>query len=95
MTGGASAPQPSSSTFASFGASERSRGPVKGLKRLPPPPLLRVGVKTGFEDTGGWGPLLLEDAAPAEYLEPEASDTFWTIDSGVRSRSERAVIWTW
>lgn len=38
--------------------------------------------------TGGGASLL-------EYFEPEASATFCIIPSGVRSRSERAVIWTW
>lgn len=41
------------------------------------------------------GPLLLWAGPPLEYLEPDASETFSTIDSGVRSRSERAVTWTW
>ena len=27
-----------------------------------------------------------------EYFEPDESATFWTIPSGVKSRSERAVI---
>lgn len=73
---------------------ERVRDPAKGLKP-PPPALLRVGVKAGLEETGGGGPLLLGSDPPPEYLEPEASDTFLMMDSGVRSRSDRAVIWTW
>ena len=60
-----------------------------------PPALLWVGVKAGFEDTGGRGAAAVEEELPPEYFEPEASDTFCTMDSGVKSRSERAVIWTW
>ena len=67
---------------------------AKGLK-APAAPLLRVGVKAGFEDTGGGGPLLAEACGAPEYLEPDASETFRTIDSGVRSRSDLAVTCTW
>ena len=90
MTGGASAPHPSSSTFA-FGLDLEL---AKGLKLEVP--LERVGLKTGLEANGGGGP---EDAGGGalleEYFAPEASATFLTMLSGVRSRSERAVIWTW
>ncbi len=92
MTGGASSPQPSASTFVFFVALGRLLA-IKGLK-TPPLALLREGVKTGFDETGGGGPLLAATIPPPEYFEPDASDTFWTIDSGVRSRSERAVICT-
>lgn len=87
-TGGASAPQPSSSTFESFFL---ARELANGLK--PDAAVDLVGLKTGFEATGGGGP---EDgggaALPAEYFAPDASATFWTMLSGVRSRSDRAVI---
>jgi hypothetical protein len=67
---------------------------AKGLKLDAPPD--RVGLKAGLEVTGGGGP---DDgggaALPAEYLAPDASATFCTMLSGVRSRSDRAVIWTW
>ena len=90
-TGGASAPHPSSSTFESFCL---ARELANGLK--PEAAEDRVGLKAGFEATGGGGP---EDdggaALPAEYFAPDASATFWTMASGVRSRSDRAVIWTW
>lgn len=66
---------------------------ARGLKEELPP--VRVGVKAGFEETGGAGPVEAEGALPAEYLEPDASATFCTMPSGVRSRSDRAVIWTW
>ena len=52
-------------------------------------------MKAGFEDTGGAGPAAGAGALPTEYFEPDASATFWTMPSGVRSRSDRAVIWTW
>ena len=64
-------------------------GPDNGLK-LPPPPI-RVGVKTGFEVTGGGGPRDPGIVAD-EYFEPEASATFCIILSGLRSWSDRAVI---
>lgn len=93
VTGGASTPHPSSSTLPSFCAL-LDRGPARGLNPVPAPDL--VGVNAGFEVTGGGGPE--EDgggALPAEYFAPEASSTFCIMPSGVRSRSERAVIWTW
>ena len=93
VTGGASWPQPSSSTFVSF-LPGRERELAKGLK--PTFPDDRVGLKTGFDAVGGGA--LLGGAVvelPAEYFAPEASATFWTMLSGVRSRSDRAVIWTW
>ncbi len=72
MTGGASAPHPSSSTFAAFCLDLEL---AKGLK--PEVPLDRVGLKTGFEANGGGGP---EDcgggALPEEDFAPEASATF-------------------
>lgn len=85
VTGGASAPHPSASTLAS-----------DLLVALDGIPELCVGVKTGLEAieglvaaaTGGGASLL-------EYFAPEASATFRMMLSGVRSRSERAVIWTW
>ena len=52
-------------------------------------------MKAGLEDTGGGGPLLAEAWGAPEYLEPDASETFRTIDSGVRSRSDLAVTCTW
>ena len=64
---------------------------AKGLNPRAPP-VLRVGVKTGFDAAGGGGPLGVACGVPAEYFEPDASATFWTMPSGVRSRSERAVI---
>lgn len=87
MTGGASAPHPSSSTGSSFLV-------FRSLDARPPPvPLDCVGVKAGFDATGG---LVLVatggGALPAEYLEPEESATFCIIPSGVKSRSDRAVI---
>lgn len=48
---------------------------ANGLKALVPP-LLRVGVKAGFERTGGGGPPAAVGTDPPEYLEPDASDTF-------------------
>ena len=52
-------------------------------------------VLAGLEAVGGGGPLDSGGAElPAEYFAPEASATFWTMPSGVRSRSDRAVIWT-
>jgi hypothetical protein len=65
------------------------RDPVSGLK--PPPPPTRVGVKAGFEVTGGGGPRN-PGAVAGEYFEPEESATFCIMPSGVRSRSDRAVI---
>jgi hypothetical protein len=66
---------------------------AKGLN--PEVPDDRVGLKAGLEAVGGGGPLDGGGAElPAEYFEPEASATFWTMLSGVRSRSDRAVIWT-
>lgn len=70
-TGGASAPQPSSSAFGSCFVLELS----KGLK--PEPPLDLVGLKAGLDAIGGGGPE--EDgggAVPAEYFAPDASATF-------------------
>lgn len=55
----------------------------------------RVGLKAGLEAVGGGGPEeVLGGLLGAEYFAPEASATFCTMPSGVRSRSERAVIWT-
>jgi hypothetical protein len=91
VTSGASAPQPSASSLAlGAGALERPRG----LNPEPPPPT-DVGVKTGFLDATGGGPLEEGMLGPPEYFAPEASATFWMILSGVRSASERAVTWTW
>lgn len=90
MIGGASAPQPSSSAFASFCVLARVL--ANGLK--PPDTPERVGLKTGFEATGGGGPPCALVEAPPEYFAPDASATFCTMLSGVRSRSDRAVIWT-
>lgn len=45
----------------------------------------------GFGADAGGAVGILED----EYLAPEASPTFWTIDSGERSDSDRAVTCTW
>jgi hypothetical protein len=58
---------------------------------LNPPPPIRVGVKTGFEATGGGG-ACNSDIVVDEYFEPEASATFCIILSGLRSWSDRAVI---
>jgi hypothetical protein len=89
VTGGASCPQPSSSTFPpETGARDLD---ARGLNPDPPPPTL-VGVKAGFEDNGGGGPPDEGLAPPPEYLEPEESSTFLIMASGVRSRSDRAVI---
>lgn len=71
-------------------------GPVAGIALGPSTPVL-FGVNTGLvateglEDTltGGWA------SEAAEYLAPDASATFCTIPSGVKSLSERAVICTW
>lgn len=65
---------------------------AKGLNA--PAPLFCVGVNAGLEGGGGGPPEVVDGEAP-EYLDPDASATFWTIDSGVRSRSDRAVICTW
>lgn len=68
---------------------------ASGLKPLEPPPT-EVGVKTGFEETGGEGPL--DKAAGVlspEYLDPDASATFRTMPSGERSLSDLAVTCTW
>lgn len=92
VTGGASAPHPSSSTFPPFWALFDLEL-AKGLNPAPAPDL--VGVNAGFEATGGGGPEDGGGALPAEYFAPEESATFCTIPSGVRSRSDRAVIWTW
>lgn len=84
MTGGASDPQPSASTLASdlredlIGMPEVWEGEKTGLDAM-------VGLVAAA--TGGGASLL-------EYLEPEASATFRIMPSGVRSRSERAVICT-
>jgi hypothetical protein len=87
VTGGASAPQPSSSTFSSL----LDRAATVGLARLDV-----VGVKTGLVFTGGGGALEpVFSELPAEYLAPEASATFRMMESTSRSLSERAVIWTW
>lgn len=91
IIGGASAPHPSSSAFASLCV--RTLVLANGLKPPETPDL--VGLKTGFEATGGGGPDCEAVDPPPEYLAPEASETFCTILSGVRSRSDRAVIWTW
>jgi hypothetical protein len=67
---------------------------LSGLYDEPVP--LCVGVNTGFDGTTGFGATAgADEALPAEYLAPEASATFRAILSGVRSRSDRAVIWTW
>jgi hypothetical protein len=59
------------------------------------PLLLCVGVKAGFADIAGFVDVATGGgASPAEYLEPEESATFFMMPSGVRSLSERAVIWT-
>lgn len=58
-------------------------------------PELCVGVNAGFEATDGFVAAATGGASPLEYFEPEASATFWVILSGLRSRSDRAVIWTW
>jgi len=59
-------------------------------------PELCVGVKAGFEATAGFVEAATGGGASLlEYFEPEASATFWMMPSGVRSRSDRAVIWTW
>jgi hypothetical protein len=61
----------------------------------PPPPLLCVGVKAGFEVTDGFVAAATSGGAlPAEYFDPEASATFCMIPSGVKSRSDLAVICT-
>jgi hypothetical protein len=52
-------------------------------------------VKTGFFAATGGGPPEEGTFPPPEYLAPDASDTFCTILSGLRSASERAVTWTW
>ena len=77
----------------SFGGTARDLEFAKGLKP-PVAPLLRVGVKAGLEETGGGGPLFPVAGGAPEYLEPDASETFCTIDSGVRSRSDLAVTCT-
>lgn len=64
---------------------------AKGLKAAEPP-LLLVGMKAGFEEAGGGGLLDTAGPLPAEYFDPDASQTFCTIPSGVRSRSDRAII---
>lgn len=74
-------------------AGARERSP-SGLNPEDPPPT-RVGVNTGLEEAGGGGPLEVGIEPPPEYLEPEASATFWMMLSGVRSRSDLAVISTW
>lgn len=91
MTGGASAPQPSSSTF-----DEAEGRATDGVGTEMPPD--RDGVKAGLVATGGRGLAAGVTAGPcdeAEYLEPEASPTRWMIPWGVRSPSARAVICTW
>lgn len=57
---------------------------------------VRLGVNTGFVATGGFAGAVAGAGGEfeEEYLAPDASETFWRIPSGVRSRSERAVIWT-
>jgi hypothetical protein len=89
VTCGASAPHPSSSTGPDDGAA-RALAP-RGLKPEPPLPEI-VGVKTGLEEMGGGGPSDFGIELAPEYFEPEASATFCTIASGVRSRSDLAVI---
>jgi hypothetical protein len=54
-----------------------------------------VGVKTGFFAATGGGPREAGTSGAPPYLAPDASATFSTILSGVRSASERAVTWTW
>jgi hypothetical protein len=62
----------------------------------PDAPPDRVGVKTGLDAGGLGGPDAAGGGAELEeYLAPEASATFCTMPSGVRSESDRAVIWTW
>ena len=90
ITGGASAPHPSSSTFGSFALPLEL---ANGLK--PEVAVDRVGLKAGFDASGGGSEDGVGATLPAEYLAPDASATFLTMPSGVRSRSERAVIWTW
>src|SRR6266480_4034984 len=89
VTGGASAPHPSLSVC-SCGWATRDRDP-RGLNGEPLP-AMAVGVNTGFDEAGGLGPLADGIFPPPEYFEPEASATFCMIESGVRSRSDRAVI---
>ena len=62
------------------------------MNPVPPPPI-RVGVNTGLDEVGGGGPPEDEagNAGPPAYFEPEASATFCTMPSGVRSRSDLAV----
>ena len=93
VTGGASAPHPSSSTCLLFELPTRGLE-TSGLKLLPP---TFVGMNAGFAATGGRGLADADDfgVAPPEYLDPEAFATFSRIPSGVMSRSERAVTWTW
>lgn len=86
MTGGASAPHPSASAVESPDWAALAR---MGL--YPPPPLLCVGVKAGLDATIGFV-AAATGGAPAEYFEPDASATFCMIPSGVRSRSDLAVI---
>ena len=93
VIGGASSPQPSLSTLRLFVGPCLVLEPARGLKAAAPA-LLRVGVKAGFEEMGGGGAFAVPADDPPPYLEPEASETFWIIDSGVRSRSDRAVICT-
>jgi len=92
VTCGASSPQPSPSAPCVAEGCARER-PPNGLKPPEPPTLL--GMKTGLDATGGAGPLDWVVAAPPLYFEPDESATFWTMLSGVRSLSDRAVIWTW
>lgn len=90
-TCGALDPQPSFSSSPAFVVEVLERALVAAKER--DPAALCVGVKTGLEAIGGGGPL--DDAVGAlspEYLEPEASSTLRMILSGVRSRSDRAVI---
>jgi hypothetical protein len=55
-----------------------------------------VGVNAGLLATGSvLGTAVTGEARSGVYFAPEASPTFCIIPSGVRSPSERAVIWTW
>ena len=54
---------------------EPARLPPNGLNPLAAA-LLRVGLKAGFEETGGGGALAVDVAGAPPYLEPDASETF-------------------
>lgn len=70
VTGGASAPHPSSST----GALETA-GSLRAAGGGATPPD-RLAVNTGFVATGGLTASRGAGASVAEYLAPEASETF-------------------